>query len=107
MLRPKFATARNIFEQPGESSLTLLLVEGFIATVASIFKCPPGGGIVVLETCFGTGEAGRALEGGGGLAGAVASGDQLRKNRVDIVSVGVHAIPEHEDHAEAECRYYA
>jgi hypothetical protein len=107
MRGPKFPTARNILKQPWERSFALQLIQSFIATVTGIIERPLGVCIVVLETRFGTGEASRALEGCGGLAGAVTGGDELRENRVDIVSVGVHAVPEHEDHTETEDRYCA
>lgn len=89
--------AVHVFEKAGESGLALFTVEGFIIGIEFILEAPIGGrrGGLLEETAgLGAGNAAGAQESGGGLTGAMAGGDQLGQERMDIITIGIHAIPE-------------
>lgn len=76
MIPPVIHGAKHVFEEPRERSPALSPVKAFIAGVAFILVAPIGrGGELLEETGLGAGEAAGALEGCGGLTGAMAGGD--------------------------------
>lgn len=100
---PVLLRTRDILEQSWEGGLALWLGQGIVAGIARVFKFPARGD-GLLQGSVRAGETGRALEGSRGLTGTVAGGDELRKDRMDVVAVGVHAIPDGEDNAAGETR---
>lgn len=101
VIPPVIHRAKHVFEQARKRSSALSPIEGLIAGVAFVLVAPIGrGGELLEEIRLGAREAAGALEGRGGLTGAVAGRDQLRQERVDIVSVRVHAIPDGHDAEE-------
>lgn len=86
----------HVFEKSRKSGLALFTVESFIIGIDVVLEAPikGGWGWLLEETGLGAGNAAGAQEGGGGLTSAMAGRDQLSQKRMDIVTIGIHAIPE-------------
>ena len=98
MRTPVALASRHVLEKTWEGSLALRLIKGFIWSIAWVIPSPAGGrSCGLLEPSFGAGETGGALKCGGCLAGTMAGRDELGEDGVDIVAVGVHAIPDGQD----------
>lgn len=99
---PIALATRNVFEEALEGGLALRLIQGLVTGVARIFEFPAGGRGQLESRGLGAGDTGGALESGGGLTRAMAGGDELSEDRVNVVAIRVHAIPDGENSKAAE-----
>lgn len=103
METPVIHGPENILKQAGKSGFALLPIQSFIPGIAIVLKFPVGrGGELLKKTGLRAGETAGALEGGGRQTGAMTGGDQLGEKRVNVVSIGIHAIPDGTDTEEEE-----
>lgn len=99
---PIALAARNIFKQALKSGLALRLVERLITGVARVLELPARGGGQLESRGLGARDTCGALECGRGLTGAMARGEQLSENWVNVIAIGVHTIPDGENGEEGD-----
>lgn len=97
--------AVDVLEEPREGAQALVPVEGFVVGVAGRLELPRLGGRQGIDDgLLRAGQTAGALEGSRGFTGAVTGGDELGQQRVDVVPVGVDAIPDDEGGGQTEQR---